>query len=817
MEYGHFTPAGDEFVITRFDTPRPWMNVLFNDEYGLFFSQTGHGYSFYKYVLEAPVTYIDIFTYVPQWPQTGKFVYLRDMENGRFWPLAPMHAGPPATEEALGRGPENGAGPRRTDITGSAPIFRPPAGFEAYECRHHPARSLIRTCREGLESEFLIFVPREDPVEVWRLTLRNATDRPRRIRVFPFQELRLASYGSGATDVFTYTLGDFDRPADALIVRNNNPVSKLVYGAFMAADYPVTGYDCRLESFIGRYGRLESPAAVAAGRCTNSRVSAERMCTVLAGEVALAPGETQTLHLLFGIGNTAERVGVLRGKYLAPGAPAQALADAQAYWDRLLRAPRVETPEPALDVFANVWHKHGALLTSRYVRGGHKGFRDIIQDLMGMCPLEPAWTRRWLVESLKHQTADGLCIRGYDPLAGLDDRRWHRDSALWVPLTLSAYLRETGDDALLNEVLPFRDQGQATLWEHVLRGIRKVAAERGAHGLALIGGGDWNDSLNEINLEGRGESAWLTAACVGAARVARQVALHVGDAPAAAALARLAAELTDAVNAAAWDGDWYVYAFADTGLPVGSKTNAEGQVHLNMQTWAIFAGIAPPERIERMLRVIDGPMDTDFGPVLIHPAYTRYVRGVGKVSAKNPGHAENGPVYGHGVAFKVLADAVLGRGTKAIESAVKLTALNPRTTQERFRGEPFAAMRYLVSPADPDEAGAGWYPYFTATPAWMLMVVYEWLLGVRPTFDGLVIDPVIPASWRGYHVRRPWRGAAYEVEVENPDGVECGVVDLTLDGRRIAGNTLPILGDGAVHQVRCRLGPGGSRGPAFCS
>ena len=781
MEFGHFAESAEEFVITRFDTPRPWMNVLFNDEYGLFFSQTGLGYSFYRYVLDIPVTCVDIFTYVPQWPRDGKFVFLRDQETGTFWPLAPMHSA---------------------------------EGYDHYECRHHPGRSTILTRREGIESALLIFVPRGDPVEIWRLTLRNLSRRPRTIRFFPFQELRLASYGTGATDVFTYTLADYDAQANAIIARNNNSISKLKFGAFMTGDYPVLGYDCRLESFVGRYGRPDEPQVLRQGECANSSVSAERTCTVLAGEVELAPDQAKTVHVLFGIGDTPERVAELRERYLAPGAPESALQAVEDYWSGVIGEQRVETPERAVDVFANVWHKHGCLLTSRYVRGGHKGYRDVLQDVMGVCPLDVPWTRRWLLESLKQMRNDGLCVRGYDPIAGLDDLRWHRDSALWIPLTLSAYLRETGESEILTEEVPYRDGGAGSVWDHVMRGIAKVAAERGAHDLCLIGGGDWNDSLDEVNLAGRGESAWLTVACVHAARTAARIARSVGDAASAEELDALAADLTEAVNANAWDGDWYVYAFADNGQPVGSRLNEEGRIHLNVQTWAIFSGVATPERVERLLQAIDGPMDTDFGPVLVHPAYTRYVRGIGKVSAKNPGHCENGPIYGHAVAFKMLADAVLGRGSKAFESYVRMSALSPRTTQDRFRGEPFAAQRYLVGPGTPEQFGAGWYPYFTATPAWMLMVIYEWLLGVRPWYNGLVIDPVIPSSWREYRVRRPWRGAVYEVHVVNPEGVESGVVELTFDGRTVEGWSLPVAADGRVHQVHCRLGRAGARPPA---
>jgi len=784
MNYGEFSDDGRTFRITRFDTPRPWMNVLFNDEYGVFFSQTGHGYSFYKSVLSCPVTYVDVFTYVPQWPQTGKFIYFHDADSGAAWSLAPFFA----DQE-----------------------------YDRFECLHTPGISAIESLKGGLRARFQILVPPgSDPVELWTLTLRNEGETERRLRVYPFQELRLSSYMSAATDVFTYALAGFDEETQAIVAHNNNSVSKLKYGTFMIADYPVAGHDCRLDSFVGKCGRLEAPAAAVRGSCSNSSVSAERLCTVLEGDVTLAPGEERTLHLLFGIGSDGDTIREYRERYLAPGRPAEAVAATQAHWQAHYDALHAETPLQGVNCLLNTWYKHGALLTSRFVRGGTKGYRDIVQDIMGMCPLDPQWTRRWLLESLKHQDREGLVIRCYDTIAGREDLRRHRDCALWLPITFSEYVRETGDAAVLDEVVPYRDEGEDTAWRHMTASILRVGRDRGVHDLCLIGDGDWNDSLDEINREGKGESAWLTVACVYAINLMEELAAHTGRTEQIEELGRLREDLVSAVREQAWDGDWYVYGFADDGRAVGSRKDREGQVHLNMQTWSLFSGIAEGERVDKLLRLIDGRMDSRFGPVLIEPAYTRYDPRIGKMSAKNPGHAENGPVYSHGVCFKILADAVFGRGNEAMDSFLKLSPFNPESDQDIYAAAPFAAPRYLVSRANPDQEGAAWYSYFTATPAWMLMVLYQWILGVRPWYDGLLLDPVIPDTWPGFKMSRTWRGATYRIEVRNPDGVCCGVRELRADGAKLEGNRIPIQSPGTEVSVVCTLGPGGCRPPRLC-
>jgi len=778
VQYGKFTKSGDAYVITRFDTPRPWLNVIYNDLYGVYLSQNAFGFSFYKDPDSVKVTYAHVPGYVPTDPQTGKFVYLRDADTGTCWPNVPMHSA---------------------------------RGYSGYRCTHAQGHTTIRARRHGIETEFLLFVPAgTDPVEVWQVTLRSKSGRPRRITAFPYQQWLLTA-PSGITDTLTYTRAAYEPALQAIVARMTNPTSPLMYDAFMTADFEPEGHDCKYDAFIGTYGRLDEPAAVRAGACTGSSASGERMVGALARTFDLPPGESVTFRVLTGVVEPEDGVSrctlavpELKAKYLSPDGAAAALDAVNAFWQTRRDTLTCKTPDPTVNLMANSWAKWQNTLTARHARGAYRGFRDILQDSMGLAPLEPDYTRHWLIESFKHQYANGLCIRGWNPVKGSLDTRLHRDSPIWAPLTLSAYLRETGEFALLDESVPYLDTGSATVFEHALAGMRRLHDERAPNGLCLIGDGDWNDSLDEVAPLGKGQSVWLTIAALYAMNTLAEIARHANRAAEADTLRTWADELKDAVNEHGWDGRWYLYAITDDGDPVGSHRSAEGQIHLNVQTWAVFAGVAEGDRLASVLDVIDNTLDTEYGPVLIHPAYTTYTRGIGKVSGKNPGHAENGPIYSHGVAFKMLADVALGRGDKAFESYLKTCPASQ--DPDRFLGEPFAATRYLIGPSDPARFGAGPYSGNTAWPAWTFQLLFERMLGVMPWYDGLRIAPCIPAAWAKYEVVRPFRGATYRVTVRNPDHVERGVKTIRVDGKKIDGNLLPIFGDGKEHRVTVTLG-----------
>jgi cellobiose phosphorylase len=779
MKYGAFSKDGSEYVIKRFDTPRPWMNVIFNDNYGVYLSQNAFGFSFYKDHEAVKVNYVHVPGYVPTDPQTGKFVYLRDEDTGKIWPNVPMHSA---------------------------------KGYSGYRCTHGQGYSTIKAKRNGIETEFQLFVPLDDPAEIWQFTLRNKTDRPRRIKTFFYQQW-LMTAPSGITDDLTYTRANYDDALQAIVARTTNTTSPFMYDAFMTTGFEPDDWDCRYDSFIGTYGRLEQPEAVLAGAGTKSPASGERMVGALSHTVELAPGAEQTFMVLTGVCEAVEGVSQaglvvpqLKDKYLFPDRAAAELDRVKAHWQQKRDTLTCKTPDPTVNVIANSWVKWQNTLTTRHARGAYRGFRDILQDSMGITPLEPAFTRHWLVESFKHQYANGLCIRGWNPVKGTLDKRLHRDSPIWAPLTLSAYLRETGDLALLDETVPFLDEGSATVFEHALAGMRRLHEERAPNGLCLIGDGDWNDSLDEVAPLGKGQSVWLSIAARYGMLTLAETAQAAGRHDHAAALLTWADELKDAVNDHGWDGRWYLYAITDDGEPVGSHRSSEGQIHLNVQTWAIFAGVAEGDRLKSILEVIDNELDTEFGPVLLHPAYTTYTRGIGKMSGKNPGHAENGPIYSHCVAFKMLADLSIGRGDKAFESYMRALPASPDKDPDRFLAEPYAAIRHIIGPSDPARFGSAPYSGNTAWPAWTFFLLYERMLGVMPWYDGLRINPCIPSTWKKYTVTRPFRNATYHITVRNPSGVSQGVKKITLDGKKIDGLVLPALGDGGEHQVRVTMG-----------
>ncbi|MCG3179606.1 MAG: Cellobiose phosphorylase [Phycisphaerae bacterium] len=772
MQFGRFSADRSEYIVSRFDTPRPWLNCIHNDAYGMFLSQTGFGYSFYRDSMAVKINYIDIFGYVPSHPQTGKFVYLHDADARRCWPAMPLHSG---------------------------------KGYSGYRCRHGQGYTRMSARRNGIEAELLFFVPvGQDPVELWEVTLRNRSPRPRRIVAFPYQQWQLTA-PTGITDTLTYTRADWRADLGAIVARQTNPTSPLMYDAFMAADFDVQGHDCSCAAFLGEYAALDQPVAPVAGACTGSGGSGERICGALAHAFEIPPGGEVSFRVLTGVSFADPEVRQLKQKYLGQAESAAAFAAVTEFWASIRRRLTCKTPDPVVNQMANSWVKQQNYLTSRWCRGGYRGYRDVLQDVMGIAPLDAPYARHWLIETLRRQYANGLCVRGWNPISNKLDSRLHRDSPIWIPLTLSAILRETGEMALLDEAVGYLDSGEGTVFDHAMAGMKRLHEERAANGLCLIGDGDWNDSLDEIARRGKGQSVWLTmAAAYGMDRLA-EVAAAGARSEQATALRAWADEMRAAVNAHGWDGRWYIYAITDDGEPVGSDATAEGKIHLNVQTWAIFSGTATGDRLASILKVIDEELDTPFGPVLIHPAYTRYTPGIGKVSGKNPGQAENGPIYSHGVAFKMLADFHLGRGDKALASYLKACPAS-QPDPARFQGEPYAASRYLIGPSCPQRFGASPYSFFTAWGPWTFQLLYERMLGVRPDFVGLHIDPCVPSAWTRFDVVRPWRGATYRIAVTNPDGVQRGVRRVTVDGQPLAGAVVPDFADGREHRVAVRMG-----------
>jgi len=774
--YGHFTEDGSEFLITRPDTPRPWLNHLSNEVYGLCLSQLGYGYSYYRAEIALRVTAMTVDTYVPVDPPTGRFIYLHDRETGKAWPATPL------ANSEFGK-------------------------YRGYLCREGLGEWQLEASRNGIRTTVHFFVPQtDDPVEVEQITFENRSSRRRRLRFFPFLEWYLSSHPATYTDVFAFNRARFDARTGSIIARMTNPQSCIMYGGFITGDYRVVGYDASKSAFFGREGNLLSPEVPRLGRCRDSSATTERMVGVIAGEVTLQPSETKTVRILAGVAEDARTVARLRGKYLARGARERELGRLRENWRHTREALRVETPSRPFNLAANVWLKYQLTHTAKWTRGLDRGYRDILQDTMGVAPFWPDYTHKRLLETLAYQYQDGTAMRQWSEIGGPHDLRKHRDSPSWIIWCLEQYLLQTGDFDLLKEGVPFFDGGSATVYEHALRSVRVLYRERGTHGMCLIGDGDWNDALNGIGKQGRGESVWLSCAAVIAARKVAALARHLGRTGVAREMSRKANALAKQINKVAWYRGQYTYAFDDEGRPIGCPDNPDGRLHLNVQTWAIFAGVADEKQRRRLFQLIDGRLDTPFGPALIHPPYRKYQDYVGRISGMVPGMFENGAVYSHGVSMAVRAQCHGGRGSRAFETFMKGQPINPAHDRDRVTVEPFASTNFYLGPGSPERFGAALYSWHTGSTSWYFLLAHQFMLGLRPKYEGVRIDPCIPAHWEEVQAWATLRGARYHLTVRNPGRKEGGVARLSVDGKDVPGTLVPFGKPGHTYEIVAELG-----------
>ncbi|MCK6471823.1 MAG: hypothetical protein L6R28_08755 [Planctomycetes bacterium] len=785
MNYGHFNRDGSEYLITTPDTPRFWHNYLHNDAYGVTLAQTGHGYSWFSSPIAYKVTRNFDMNYSATDPREGRFLYLYDRDSKEWW-----HANP-----------------------------QPGGAHDHFCCVVGQGWTRIEGEQNGIRVEATFFVPTEDKVELWRVQVTNKTKKPRRLRLFNYLEWFLGSYPGTWTDPMVYIMSRWIKNERMMWMANDNPDSLLQYAGFMTADPAPDGYDSDRHAFLGTFGGTHAPAAVVKGACANSLVAGKPFCGALQHDLALKPGASQQVDYLIGVAFKQDEAFDLKAKYLGGGAKGNAAGKAleklKTYRRRIAESAYIETPDPAFDRYFNWWLKSQMLIVRNWTRFLYRGYRDVLQDLRGSMSFEPEWSKRLVLETLRFQYRDGTAPRQYNEQGGDHDLREYMDSPSWIPDTLLSYIKESGDLGVLNEKLPYFKKGtkqghiadgEGSVYEHALAGVRCLYQNRGRHGLCLVGHGDWNDALNCVGHGGAGESVWLSCAFCYACLKMAELADHIKDAAVAAEMRAYHATMAKIINEQAWDGTWYIYAFDDDGKPIGSKQNEQGKTHLNVQTWAVFAGVATGARLKQVLKRID-QMDTKFGPVLLTPAYTKWDAHIGRITTMVPGFFENGSIYTHGASFKMRADLAAKRPDKAYQTFVKVTPLNPANSPKHSSMEPFGLTNFFIGPDAPDKKrnfGRCLYTYNSGSGNWLYVNALEEMLGVAADFDGLRIQPQPPKKWKSYTVRRTWRGAKYVIAFARKAGTK-GVA-VVCDGKKLSGNLVPAFGDGKTHQVDVTFG-----------
>ena len=771
--YGFYDETAREYVITRPDTPTPWMNYLGEGRYGGIISNTGGGYSFDRDPRNRRVSRYR-YNAVPA-DQPGRYVYLRDEETGEFWG---------ATWQPVR------------------------AGLDRYECRHGAGYTRIVTERAGIEARTLYFVPPtpEDdpcPVELWVLHLRNVSDRPRTVRTFSYVEF---SFLDAITDQenldwagHIVTSGR-DADLDAIVVGTRFRPTR----TFFASDRPILGYDSDREAFLGVARDLARPAVVESGRPTDTGSPRGNSVGALAHEVTLGPGESVRLTYIMGVTDEPSTVGGVLARYRSPDAVDAAYADLRADWDAYLSAFTVRTPDADTDAMVNFWNQvqcRTTLYWSRFVSayetglGRGMGTRDTGQDTLGALHAVPGHARRILSRVWQLQFADGHTWHQFYPLTGeggpgLAGERpewpqWFSDDHLWLVMSVCAYLRETGDYSYLDEVVSYWDGGEGTIWDHMERAIRFTLEHRGPHGLPRIGFADWDDTHNIDHGSGRAESVWCGMQFCRALLDLADLSDHLGRSDDAGRFRARHAEMAATVNDHAWDGDWYARSYDDDGRPIGVASESVHRINLNPQTWAVFGEVAPPDRAERAMASVHERLNTPYGVALLWPPYDGADPRIAGTSTYPPGAKENGGIFCHANTWVIIAAVMLGRADRAYEYYRQILPL-ARTDSDRFRVEPYVYCQNICGPTHP-QFGLGRNAWLTGTASWTYVAATQWILGIRPTHAGLRVAPAIPSHWPGYSATRRFRGTTYDITVTRGAGPA-----LVVDGEPVAGDVVPL-------------------------
>lgn len=801
--YGAFSASGEEFIMTRPDTPRPWVNYLTNEAYCAIISQCAGGYSFYKDCRSDRVT-----RWLPEswhFDRPGRYLYVKEGQSLWSATYQPVRATP-----------------------------------ERFEARHGLGYTTITTRYKGLDFASTYFVPVEDPCEVWLFTVTNRTSRSRRLELYPYVEWLLGDYHLELryrNIMNLYNRVWFDERQQAILAKKTAAwgdfnIQGFPYVAFFASSLPVKGYATIKDRFLGRYNTEERPAMLTTGSFeTVPFCSGEDGIGVFRHQVTLRSKQSLTFSVVMGQTepDDADR---LIARYRQVGEARQELRRVQATWrTRIVDNIRVETPDREFDVMMNVWVKYQLYLCNFWSRSpsyyhegsGGRGYRDSCQDAEGIMSINTEYAKQKLLTIATLIRKDGTSAPGWSDTSGPAGHRPNKDHPVWLVVTVAAYIKETGDVDILRKALPYlKDRwirgwevdpnitgapttdGEGTLFEHLWRNLDFTFHDVGPKGLPLIGHADWNDAIDAAGIKLRGESVWLAQALVRSQKILAELARLIGEREKAEELLHRAQIMTDRVNQYAWDGEWFRRGWTDDGTVYGSRVNKEGKIFLNTQAWALLADMVTPEQEAKVLASVQKYLSKPHGLALFYPAYSTWDPTLGRISMFSEGTKENAAVFCHAATFMAVGGLMHGQGNAAYRW-LKAIMPNAQTNYDLYKTEPYVYAEYLVGPENPYRYGEGAFTWMTGTAGWNFLAGTEWVLGARRDYEGLRIDPCLPSSWKRCRIVRPFRSATYDIEIINPHGLEKGTPRVTVDGKAIAGNVIRPHGDGRVHRVRVVL------------
>lgn len=796
MQYGHFDNERREYVIDRVDLPASWTNYIGTRDMCGVFNHTAGGYLFC-----ASAEYHRITRFRPNgvpMDGPGHYIYLRDDDTGDYWSVSWQPVGKPL-EQAQ------------------------------YACRHGLSYSKYLCDYFGIHAEQKLSVAMHDPVEIWDVTIRNDSEKSRRLSVYSYVEF---SFHQIAMDNQNFQMSLY---AAGSRCENGIIAHELHYEEnsyqFFTANFAPDGYECLRDAFIGPYRTERNPIAVEEGVLRGGCETGGNHCGSLQKKLTLAPGESARLIYLLGEGGIDAGVR-MREQY---GSPAVIDAEAEAlrlYWENRLQALQVQSPSAAIDTMTNIWTLYQSDINVTFSRfssfievGGRTGlgYRDTAQDAMCIPHSNPQMCKTRIVQLLRALTQEGYGLHLFEPrwfepeqhqqsfksptvvptpdkasiVHGIKDAC--ADDALWLVGAVVNFVKETGDCAFLNEVITYADGGAGTVFEHLVKILEFSARQVGNRGICKGLRADWNDCLNL----GGGESAMVSYLHHWALRQFVSLCRFTGRKKEAEHFEAMADHVRAVCETELWDGAWYLRGITKNGRKIGTHTDDEGKIHLESNAWAVLSGAANPEHGRQALQSVKDYLLTPWGLMLNAPPFTKPDDDIGFVTRVYPGLKENGSIFSHPNPWAWAAACILGDGELAMELFDSLCPYNQNDKIETRWAEPYSYCQF-VSGKPHTTFGRAHHPFMTGTAGWAYFAVTQYILGIRPDFDGLVVDPCVPGDWREFTVTRKWRGATYHIHVTNPAGVQKGIKSLTADG--VAVEKLPVLSPGAECRVEAVMG-----------
>lgn len=787
MKYGYFDNENKEYVITRPDTPLPWINYLGCEDYCALMSNTAGGYSFYRDAKERRITRYR-YNNIPM-DLGGRYIYIRDNGSKDFWSVSWQ------------------------------PVKKDTSEFK-YECRHGLGYTVITSVYSGIRTKTTYFVPLGENLEVWMMEVKNETNKARDLTAASFIEFCLWDALNDMTDYqYNLNIGETVFKDNIIYHLSRYRVEGKYFAYHTCANAKADSFDSDRTSFLGSYGSLDAPAAVERGKGSNSIASGWAPVASQFINMKLKPGESKTLIFLLGYSEQKDDIQRIIKKFKAESSVNDELAALKKQWDEDLSHFSAETEDADVNAMVNIWNQYQARTTFNWSRsasyyesgiGRGMGFRDSNQDTLGFVHQIPEKVRSRIIDLASTQFPEGNALHQYSPLTkkAISNEKNYSDDHLWLIFSVAGYIKETGEVGFLDEIVPFGSGKEATMYDHLAKAIDYTMKNLGPHGLPLMFFADWNDCLNLGGRKNKAESVMVAQMLVAAASemsILAEVSGKNGDVKKYAAIAD---KMKAAINEQAWDGNWYLRGFTDDEEPVGSSGSKEGQIYLETQPWAVISGVAEGERADKCMDSVKKYLATDYGIMILTPPYSKFHHELGSISIYPPGLKENGAIFCHPNPWAMIAECILGRGNQAFKYYKAILPATKNAIPEVHKVEPYIYCQ-MIAGRDHKNFGEGKNSWLTGTAAWNFIAISSWILGIRADYDGLLIDPCIPDKWEGFSVKRYFRGVNYFITVRNPKHVCKGVKKMTVDGKLINGNIIPApnsSGDRKDRNVEVELG-----------